>query len=385
MSPARSTAFRVLLGVDDGGFASDLLLSASSRLDTRDAGLASEIVFGVLRRQAQLDYLIAHFSGRAAARLDLEVRLALRIALYQIRYLDRIPSHAAVMESVELVKRSGKRSAAGLVNAVLRKADRSPVVSPDRATELSVPTWLLARWDRQYGPETAAGIAQAFLQPPETFLRIPPGVSHMLDVEPTEIPGCVRLLSGGSGGFRRQDIGSQWVVTLLNLEPGHSFLDLCAAPGNKTAQALETVSNPIACDRSFPRLRTLDGLPCHRVVLDATQPLPFRARFDRILLDAPCSGTGTAGRNPEIKWRLQETSLAAFHTRQVAMIGQALERLVPDGRLVYSTCSLEEEENTAVVDEALARYPACLVHSESRLPSVARGDGFFAAVLKLRK
>ncbi|HLJ14195.1 MAG TPA: transcription antitermination factor NusB [Bryobacteraceae bacterium] len=386
MSPARTTAFQILLRVDGGGYASDLLLAQPAGLDSRDAGLASEIVFGVLRYQAQLDYLIGYFSGRPSVRLDSEVRIALRMAIYQLRYLDRIPPHAAVTDSVDLVKRAGKRSAAGFVNAVLRKVTRDPVAWPDRATELSMPAWLLARWDRRFGTETASTIAQAFLRPPETFLRIPPGASANLNsplaVEATEIPGCFRLEhAGDSGGFRQQDISSQWVVTLLDLEPGQTLLDLCAAPGNKTAQALEAGVRVIACDHSLRRLRALDGLACHRVVLDATQPLPFRTDFERILLDAPCSGTGTLGRNPEIKWRLREHDLGTFQARQIALLDRAVAQLAPGGRLVYSTCSLEEEENQAVVEQVLPRHAARLVSSGLRLPGLMAGDGFFAAVI----
>ena len=147
---ARDTAFRVLDRVRAGGFASDLLRVESSHLDPRDAALAETIVFGCLRYQAQLDFLIEHFAQRHR-KLDEEVRIALRMGIYQLRYLDRIPPHAAVAESVELVKRARKRSAAPLVNAILRKVNRDPAPWPDRATELSVPAWMLDRWDRQYG------------------------------------------------------------------------------------------------------------------------------------------------------------------------------------------------------------------------------------------
>ena len=158
IAPARALAFDILRKVEAGGYASDLLLSGSAALDSRDAGLAHEIVFGVLRYRAQLDYLIERYAGRRQ-RLDLAVRLALRMGIYQLRYLERIPNHAAVAESVELVKRARKRSAAGFVNAVLRKVDREPVEWPSREVELSCPEWLLARWERNYGAVVAAGIA----------------------------------------------------------------------------------------------------------------------------------------------------------------------------------------------------------------------------------
>jgi len=379
ISPARSVAFRVLLLVERGGYASDLLRSRLQGLDSRDAGLASEIAFGVLRRQAQLDFLIEYFSGRPAGRLDPEVRIPLRMGMYQLRYLDRVPSHAGVAESVELVKQARKRSAAGFVNAVLRKVHRDPVPWPDSATEFSLPAWLLERWGRQYGSETAEKIARAFLAPPETYLRLAsPELPDGLNVEPAEVPGSFRLVAGDPDGFRIQDVGAQSIVPLLELEPGQSFLDVCAAPGNKTAQALERGVRAVACDINPNRLQALKALGCDLVVCDGARPLPFRRRFDRILLDAPCSGTGTLGRNPEIRWRLNPGDLTRLRERQAKLLSRALEALAPGGRLVYSTCSLEQEENEQVVEMVLGRPPR-IVHR--RLPGVDAGDGFFAAVI----
>jgi len=350
ISPARLAAFGVLRKVESGGYASDLLLSRSAGLDTRDAGLASAIVFGALRYQAQLDYLIERYSGRKL-RFDPEVRIALRMGIYQLRYLERIPPHAAVAESVELVKRARKHSAAGFVNAVLRKVNREPVEWPNREIELSCPEWLLARWERNYGAETAIGIARAALAEPVEYTR----------------------------GGRIQDIGSQSIVPLLRLLPGQSFLDLCAAPGNKTAQALESGVRAIACDLHYRRLALMKSLTPHLLVLDGTRPLPFARPFDRILVDAPCSGTGTFGRNPEIKWRLTSADLADQQRRQVALLANARASLDPRGLLVYSTCSLEPEENEAVV----ASVPHSLVlQTMRRIPGRDPGDGFEAAVIK---
>ena len=156
ISIARRLAFDILLKVESGGFASDLLMIHSAALDPRDAGLASEIVFGVLRYRAQLDFLIEHYSGRSR-KLDLAVRIALRMGFYQLRYLERVPAHAAVKESVELVKRAHKTSAASFVNALLRQANRDPIPWPTREIELSCPEWLLARWEAAFGAETAVG------------------------------------------------------------------------------------------------------------------------------------------------------------------------------------------------------------------------------------
>lgn len=175
ISPGREVAFRVLQRVAEGGYASDLLRRESAGLEPRDAALAEIVTLGVLRVQSQLDFLIGHFAGRPAIKLDQEVRIALRMAIYQLRYLDKIPAHAAVGESVELVKKARKRSAAPLVNAILRKVHREAVDWPNRATALSIPEWMLARWDAQYGPEVAEGIAKAALVAPEAFVNLETG------------------------------------------------------------------------------------------------------------------------------------------------------------------------------------------------------------------
>ena len=346
VSRARQVAFDVLRKVDSGGYASDLLLKYSAALDSRDAGLASEIVFGCLRYQAQLDHVINLLTTGA---LDPEVRIALRMGVYQLRYLERVPPHAAVSESVELVKRAKKWSATGLVNAVLRKVDRQPIAWPDWSVELSTPQWLLEKWRRMFGAETSEKIAREFLKP---------------------------AVSSIASTGRIQDLGAQSVIPHLDLQKGQTFLDLCAAPGNKTAQAIEYGVHAVACDLHWHRLKSLADLDCRRVVLDGTQPLPFRTQFDRILVDAPCSGTGTLGRNPEIKWRLQPSDLIDLHRKQVHLLKNAMDQLKPGGRLVYSTCSLEEEENRLVIEAVRRRW-----RIEERLPGRDEGDGFFVAVL----
>jgi 16S rRNA (cytosine967-C5)-methyltransferase len=283
------------------------------------------------------------------------------MGIYQLRYLERIPAHAAVTESVELVKKARKRSAAGFVNAVLRKAvlrkdERKPVAWPDRATALSIPAWILERWTNQYGSEAAEGIAAAALQEPSS--------------DPKE------TINPATG--RRQDLGSQSIVPLMQIEPGMTVLDLCAAPGNKTAQIIAVLGaaggKVIACDRSLARIAEVpSNVP--RVVLDGGSPLPFAGKFDRILVDAPCSGTGTLSRNPEIKWRITPEDITRFPPIQRGILRNALEHLKPQGLLVYSTCSLEREEN----EEVVAGLP--VVRTHLRLPGRDPGDGFFAALI----
>jgi 16S rRNA (cytosine967-C5)-methyltransferase len=376
LAPARLAAFGALLAIDRGAWSAEALAAKSAQLDSRDAGLASDIVFGTLRRRGELEAIIGKYSKRGVERLDPAVRIALEMALYQIRFLDRVPSHAAVNDSVELARRAGKSSAAAFVNAVLRRAIREPLEVPET---LSTPAWLLDRWTAQYGADTALAIAHASLSPPERFIRVGKG-GPPSGAEPTEIPGCFRLTSGDAGDCRFQDIGSQAVVPLLELQPGQTFLDLCASPGNKTAQALETPVHAIACDLHVSRARLLLPLGIPVATVDGTKPLPFGARFDRILVDAPCSGTGTLARNPEIKWRLQPADISDLRSRQIAILKNALAQLAPDGLLVYSTCSLEREENQDVV----ALSGAAVVKTMQRLPGRQPGDGFFAAALKSR-
>jgi len=378
ISPARELAFRVLLEVESGGFAADSLAVRAIPLNSRDAGLASSITLGTLRFQAQIDFLIAQLAGRSIVKLDPEVRAALRIGAFQLHYLDRIPAHAAVGESVELVKLAKKRSAAGFVNAVLRKITRQAPVWPDRSVALSCPEWMLARWTGFWGEEAAASVARAALATPPRYLRLAEGSPISGGILPTDVPGCFELPAGieTPPGARLQDIGSQSIVPLLELRPEHRFLDVCAAPGNKTAQAKESGAWTIAADISLKRLQTL---PETRVVLDARRGLPFTASFDRILVDAPCSGTGTLAHNPEIKWRLSLSAIDRQSERQRQILQQALGVLAPGGLLVYSTCSLEPEENEAVV-EAVA--PRRVLRTVRRFPGRDSGDGFFAAVLR---
>jgi 16S rRNA (cytosine967-C5)-methyltransferase len=360
VSPARAIAFHILQRVLGGGYASDLLRKETASLDSHDARLAETIVFGCLRFQGQLDFLIGHFSGKPlanlASKLDDEVRIALRMGIYQLRYLERIPAHAAVAESVELVKLARKRSAAGFVNAVLRNAVRSPDQNlnawPDRATELSIPVWMLERWTGRYGAEAAENIAKAALQEPDDAINPATG--------------------------RRQDPGSQSIVPLLEIREGMTVLDVCAAPGNKTAQIIAVFGGGegkvVAGDRSLARLSEVP-VQASRVVLDASSPLPLAPRFDRILVDAPCSGTGTLSRNPEIKWRIKPEDIRRFPAMQRAILSHSWELLKPGGLLVYSTCSLEREEN----EDVAAGFP--VVRTHLRLPGRDPGDGFFAAVM----
>jgi len=411
LSSARWVAFRVLRKVAlEGGFAVDLLHSRfTNDLDERDCALAEELVLGVLRRQGELDWWISEIGGRPVESLDIEVRLALRLGIYQLFHLDRVPHRAAVSQSVEIVKRVRKTSAAGLVNAVLRKVASGPAMEPP--LDVNVPSWLLDRWRRHFGEARAAVLAAATVRAPPTYLRLnarfPPDETLRLlaeegvDTDPTDLPLCRRLRAGGNpartecfqtGRIRIHDMNSQRVVPLLDLDNGGSFLDLCAAPGNKTFQALEVLGSPfrpgVACDLHHKRLltmRELATMPVDMVALDAARPLPFSRLFDRILADVPCSGTGTLARNPEIKWKLTPGDIEDLAARQRAILAQALHSLAPRGRLVYSTCSLETEENQGVVDAVVGSLPSFeKIEERIWLPSEHEADGFFACAIHRR-
>lgn len=437
VSPARRLAYQVLRRVEDGReFAADLLRAAPGTLSEADRRLATELVLGTLRRRAELDECITSLSGKRLAYFDPEVATILRLGAYQIRFLDRIPKSAAVHEAVEMTKAAHKRSAAGLVNAVLRKCEPASGASAGTidsdALRLALPDWLRTRWEQRFGAEATLALARWSLETPPTVVRIVEGCSGEVQAELAAAGITTRPANHASGALVVehgnvmeskpwlegriviQEEASQLVATLLKPRPGQRVLDLCTAPGMKAAQIGAELGQGlvIACDRSARRLRSMvlgrlmpSGVQWHSVRLDAAAPLPFALRFDRILLDAPCSGTGTLARNPEIKWRLQPSDVDRFAAHQARMLGQALEALAADGRLVYATCSLEPEENEQVVNAVLAQRPGFRVQPRTRLveewPHLARffdeqgyfrsrpdldgTDGFFAAVIERGK
>jgi 16S rRNA (cytosine967-C5)-methyltransferase len=406
VSLARKAAFAILLKVEERGAFVDELLHGGRLEDLaeRDRALASEIVLGTLRRWGAIDWMLEKPARKGVAELDAEVRTALRMGAYQLRYLDRIPPHAAVGESVELVKRGPRAKAAGFVNAVLRRA--GPLPDESREAELNHPAWLVERWERNLGPEAARALMRVNLERPETWLRLNKQFdldetvarlqSEGVESEPAETPWTRRLISGRpehtsawrEGRLRIQDAGSQAIVPLLGLEPGMTLADVCAAPGGKTQHAIEILGSAngvVACDLYPARLRLMRELGFYEpalVALDAARPLPFRRAFDRVLVDAPCSGTGTLGRNPDLKWRLAPGDIARMAERQAAILNQALDAVTPGGALVYATCSLEPEENEGVVEAVLASRPEWrIIERLERTPRRDAGDGFRASKL----
>jgi len=449
-SPARAAAFDILLRVErESSYASELLHSpAYKTLSLSDHALATELAMGVLRWRSRLDDQIAHSSSQPLRKLDLEVLIALRLAVYQFRFLDRIPQRAALHESVELVKRARKRSAAPFVNAVLRKLSAQsegtevplcfPVVNAstpeDSATVYAHPYWLVKKWTEEYGASAASRICEHDQQVPTTTIRLRTATaeseltSEGISLQPGAILSSTRRVQSGditrTHAFRNghvviQDEASQLVAALVGRAEKNAsrILDCCAAPGGKTlAIADQNSSATILAAEVHPHrarlMRTLLGpnalTQINTIVADARN-LPIASSFDRILADVPCSGTGTLARNPEIKWRLQPGDLSELHQRQLAILHAALAQLAPAGRLVYSTCSLEKEENEDVVEQALAEDnsvrlldcrteldhlratgeltcsdPSSLTRGPylRTIPGVHPCDGFFAATLE---
>lgn len=452
VSPSRSIAFDVLRRVEaEGAYASDLLhAELGGQIKPADAALATELAMGVLRWRRLLDFLLERHTKKPVERLDLPVAIALRMGTYQLRFLEKVPARAAVNESVELVKRARKSSAAALVNAVLRKiADgaKSPaekylpagVSLPERLAILySHPRWMVERWLARFDEARTVALLEANNRAPRLSCAV-----HSVDqrdeiirsldeaglhVEPGALLKSALAVTGGSptrteafrtGKISIQDEASQSIPLLLGVREGDRVLDLCAAPGGKTAalaRAAGKTGTVVATDHHAHRLRAMaaqfERLGLHNVQiveLDATQPLPFRHEFDRILVDAPCSGTGTLARHPEIRWRLRPEQLAESSAQQKIMLRNALAHLARGGRLVYSTCSIEPEENEDVVAAVLNDSPSIRVVAATEAaghlapflaagtdsetlfaadgffrtsPALHRTDGFFAALLE---
>ncbi len=446
ISAARRAAYRILLAVERGEGHSDDLLRAKavSALAPADRNLATALVLGVLRWQLLLDAQIRPLLRRPDAKLDDDVLIALRMGAFQLLFLDRIPAHAAIDESVELARQVGQRYASGMVNAVLRRFSRSEFSKQcidEAAIHRAHPAWMVERWTRQFGAEAARAICAHGQTQPRLSIRIcDPHVEAELAeagiaLAPGELLTAARTAVSGDvtaaaafreGRVRLQDEGSQLIGEIAACAATTSdrnrkeILDACAAPGGKTLILAERLpaAHIVACEASAQRLtqlaKRLSGhagrVECR--LADASA-LEQNAVFDLALVDAPCSGTGTLGRNPEIRHRLRAEDLPRQAERQRAILRAALRAVKPGGRVVYSTCSLEPEENEQVVaavlrEDASARQISlgnCIERMQSKhiltagaaqrlgrcitaegalrlLPGALATDGFFAALIE---
>lgn len=392
----------------------------SARLSPADRGLLHELVFGVVRWQATLDWLIARKTQGRTQKQGLQDLL--RLGLYQIFWLDRIPDHAAVHETVEQAKRDGFGSQAGFVNAVLRGYLREADETRRLLTELktsqpalgySHPEWLVTRWQKQFSDEKTRQLLESNNTPPKIYARIntlrtdatklieawrDEGVDYdfvtrdwtgeNLAFELKSYPPLTSLESFRQGWFYIQDPSTLLAVRELDPRPGETILDLCAAPGGKTtffAQLMNNEGRIVAHDNVPDRLKLVQenitrlGVTC----VEITSALDARpSTFDRILVDAPCSNTGVLRRRVDLRWRIQPDEITRLRNTQLDLLQKSALRLKPGGTLVYSTCSLEPEENTELVSQFLGTEPGFKLESERQLLPFADGaDGAYVAKL----
>ncbi|MGA2178350.1 MAG: 16S rRNA (cytosine(967)-C(5))-methyltransferase RsmB [Verrucomicrobiota bacterium] len=445
----REIAARVLQQRRAGGkFIEDLLETAlhGAQLSPADRALCQEIVYGVVRWQATLDWLIARKTNGREQKSALQNLL--RLGLYQIFWLDRIPDHAAVHETVELAKQNGFGAQAGFVNAILRGYLREHDETKELLAGLKIsqpalgwshPEWLVARWQKRWGIEKTASLLEWNNTPPKTFARVntlkfrrgefhesqisaenserrgtPPSdfkdagdlltrwrdenveydfvrrdwLEENLVFELKSHPSVGSLASFRDGWFYIQDPGTLLAACKLGPQPGETILDFCAAPGGKTtfiAQLMNNQGRVIAQDVSDERLKWIQencqrlGVTCVETVLPSTLD-PQPSTFDRILVDAPCSNTGVMRRRVDLRWRIQPEEIKRLRTAQLDLLQQAATQVKPGGVLVYSTCSLEPEENGGVVEQFLSeRADFKLDYEHELLPFVDNVDGAYVA------
>lgn len=442
VSPARLAAYNVLLKIEkERAFSSVLLPQAEEKLAAADRALCHQIALGVLRRRLYLDRIVQSFSKTKIDKFDLEILLALRIGLFQLIYLDKIPDFSAINESVNLVHLAKKRSATGLVNALLRRAAREKEFKFEFAdetervsVETSHPRWLIEHWARFFGLADTENLARANNETPPLAFRLTAKSDEKtietlrklnLDIAESNVaangfrvgkPNEMLFAFAGEGKIYFQEESSQLVGETVALQTDESFLDVCAAPGSKFTQVGAKLKNEIEKSQSIgeskiavagdfyarrlnflresARNQGLENINC--VVYDAEKDLPFAGgTFDCVLLDAPCSGTGTIRHNPEIRYFLTEKDFLELQGKQLAILQNASKTVKSGGRVVYSTCSLERAENEAVIEKFLAAnadfekisppLPTRFLTAESfarTFPHRDESDGFFIAVLK---
>lgn len=438
---ARKLAFQALLRMETAKSYSNLTLDALLKAENpepRERQLAANFFYGVLERKLTLSYLIEKYTKKKLASLDPEVVVALELGLYQLLYMDGIPQSAAVNESVELIKKSRKKSAAGFVNGVLRSflRDGRRVELPEGDTlrrasiEFSMPLPILKRWAKDYSPETAAELAKACLGRPPLHGRVntlrctAAEVIASLEkdgvrVAPHEtLPDCLELSETGSvselAAFREglltiQDTASQLCAWAVGAKKGERIFDLCAAPGSKSftvAQLMGDEGELLSFDLHPSRVELIRkgaerlGIRCIQAGAgDATKFRPELGLADRVLCDVPCSGLGIIRRKPEIRYKSEE-ELEGLPPIQLAILENGARYVKPGGTLVYSTCSLNRAENEEVVDRFLKTHPefspepfpetvrkvlgeSCC--RKTLMPMEGGFDGFFVARIKRRE
>jgi 16S rRNA (cytosine967-C5)-methyltransferase len=358
VSPARRAAYDVVLRVfEDDAYADRVLATAAAGLDSRDRALAQQIAYGTVQRVRALDHGIETLGRRPVRKLDPPVRAALRLGAYQLAYLDRVAVHAAVNESVELVRAARLERAVPFTNAVMRRlaAGLGDLLEalPEGPLKHSYPDWIVDLWRRDWGEAEALALMRAQNEAPETVVRL---VRGKIAGEPTETPGAYRVSrvdeqALAEGRIWPQSRGSQLAGLAVGSRNGERVLDLCAAPGGKTTQlAGEVVAVELHEGRARELAETVRRLGATnvRVVNADALALPEELTgFDRALVDAPCSGLGVLASRPDLRWRAQP-----LPELQLALVRAAAERVKPGGTILYSVCTLNAEENEAIVDAA---------------------------------
>ncbi len=423
-SPARRLAFAALKEIYQGGFADVVLHRHLQRtaISGPDRPFATELVYGIVRRQRTLDALIDQLGTKKAHQQPLELRIVLHLGLYQLRYLNQVPPSAAVNTSVDLVKAMGLPRLSGVVNGILRQYVRlqgegtDPLILPaDEISALGIhhsfPDWLVGLWRSAIGPEATDALCDWLNQSPTIDLRVHPLRAEVATVEAaftatgittTRLPGlpwALRLV-GHSGSIRElpgydagwwtvQDASAQWVSYLVDPQPGQVVIDACAAPGGKAAHLAALMGDQgtiWACDRTPSRLKkiqqTCDRLglkSIHTLVGDSTTLTRFEGQGDRVIVDAPCSGLGTLHRHADARWRQTPETIQELAQLQQQLLDRAATWVKPDGTLVYATCTLHPAENEAQVNHFLQTHPNWSIlppDTESPLAASTQPEGW---------
>jgi 16S rRNA (cytosine967-C5)-methyltransferase len=400
VAPARRAAFEVVRRVfEDDAYADRAFATAAGGLDDRDRALAQRIAYGTVQRVRTLDHAIETLGRRPVRKLDPPVKAALRIGAYQLGYLEAVPAHAAANESVELVREAGLERAVAFTNAVMRRlaAGLTPLLDalPQGPLRESYPDWIFEVWRRDFGEAGAIELMQAGNEPPETVVRLLRGE---IDGEPAGLPGAYRVgrvdeRALAEGRIWPQSVGSQLAGLAVGSREGERVLDLCAAPGGKATQLRGEV---VAVEVHPGRARELRenvarlGATNGEVVEADALALPAELTgFDRALVDAPCSGLGVLAARPDLRWRSKP-----LPELQLALLQAAAERVRPGGSILYSVCTLNADENEAVVEasgleieDLGTEWPAFRHPFRPEflltLPHVHRTSGFFVARLRV--
>jgi 16S rRNA (cytosine967-C5)-methyltransferase len=425
---ARKVALEALTKIDQGGAYSNLLLNQILNqypsIDPRDRNLITELVYGTIQHQRLLDFHLQPFLKQNIGKLENWVKQLLRLSIYQFLFLDRIPERAVVHESVELSKTLGHKGITGMVNGVLRNFQRTPRADTNNLTdpieriavETSHPTWMVRRWAKQFGLENTQRLCLENNRPPRISLRVNrvkvtrEELISLLENEGFQVEETkhskdgIVILSGGhaaqsplfkQGYFTIQDESSMLITPLLDPKPGMKVLDACAAPGGKTTHIAEHMRNEgeIIANDIHPHKEKLIieqakrlGLTVIKTTINDARKLGerFTAEFDRILLDAPCSGFGVIRRKPDVKWKKKEQDVHQISEVQYELLQTIAPLLKKEGQLVYSTCTLDLEENQNLITRFIQEHPQFSIVEGSTLqifPYDFGSDGFFMTKL----